>query len=284
MANITDVCNALIAQIAQTLYPSGTGQASVAGFGIRVFEGWPNPQALDADLLAGVANVSVYPTASERNTSRYPRDWQQASINAATLTATIVNQTITIGGTISTPQNVSAVVNNQAFVYAVQAGDTLTSIATGLTALIVASVAGATSSGAVITLPTGAKIQSARVGVVGTSLREIRRQERVVQITIWANSPQNRDLVANPIDIALANTNFLTLADGTAARAVYKNSPMVDTYQKSKLYRRDFNYSIEYATTETATDTQVIVLQENVSSQLSGVSAPIAISTVQINT
>lgn len=284
MANITDVCNALIAQIAQTLYPSGTGQASVAGFDIRVFEGWPNPQALDTDLLAGVANVSVYPTASERNTSRYPRDWQQATINSATLTATIVNQAITIGGTISTPQNVSAVVNNTAFVYAVQAGDTLTSIATALSALIAASVAGVTSSGAVITLPTGAKILYARIGVVGTNVREIRRQERVVQITIWANTPQSRDLVANPIDMILANTNFLTLADGTGARLVYKNSPMVDAYQKSKLYRRDFNYSIEYATTETATDTQVIVLQENVSSQLSGVSAPIAISTVQINT
>ena len=284
MANITDVCNAFVSKIANALYPNGTGQESVAGFGVRVFEGWPNPQGLDADLLAGIANVSVFPTANERNTSRYPKDWQQYSINTVTLTATILNKTITIGGTITTPQNVSAIINNKAFIYAVQAGDSLTSVATGLTALIVASIAGVTSSGSVITVPTGMTIQSSRVGVTGTNIREIRRQERVVQITIWANAPQSIDLVANPVDIALANSNFLILSDGMAARLVYKNSQMVDTFQKSKLYRRDFNYSIEYATTEVETDTQILVLQENVSPQVSGTSAPITTSTTQINT
>ena len=282
MASLTDVCNALATKIAATVYPNGTGQASVSGFDIRIFEGWPNPLSLDKDLLAGKANVSIYPSGGERNTTRFSRDWQQLSITPPTLTIVIAGQTITIGGTPSTPQNVAAIVNGLAFVYPVQAGDNLTNIATGLAALINASVADTTSAGAVITLPASAKIKAARIGTQGTSIRELRRQERVFQITIWANTPQNRDAVANPIDTALAAISFLTLADQSAARVIYKNSPMTDNFQKSKLYRRDFNYSVEWATTEIATDTAITVVQENIADQPEGATAPIA--TVQINT
>lgn len=282
MASITDVCNAIVAKIAAVVYPNGTGQASVSGFDIRVFEGWPNPQGLDGDLAAGKCQVSVFPLGTEKNTSRYPKDWQTLSIMPATLTAVISSQTITIGGTVSVPQVVSAIVNNLAFSYAVQAGDSLTNIATSLAALIAASVPGTTSFGPVITVPAGKKVNAARIGSYGTSFRELRRQERQFQITIWANTPQNRDAVANPIDTALAAISFLTLADQSAARLIYKSSPMTDNNQKSKLYRRDFIYTVEYATTETATDTQITVVQENVSYQPDALTVPIA--TVQINT
>jgi len=282
MANITDVCNSLVAKIAATLYPTGTGNPSVAGFGVRVFEGWPNPKSLDKDLVAGVAQVSVYPLNAERNTTRYPRDWQTLSINAATLTAVITGQTITIGGSVNVPQLISAIVNGLAFSYAIQANDTLTTIATSLAALIAVSVPGTTSSGAVITMPASAKIKAARIGVAGTIIRELRRQERQFQITIWANTPQNRDAVANPIEIAFANLDFITLADLSAARVVYLNSPMTDNFQKSKLYRRDLVYTVEYATTETASTTVVTVVQENITNQPDGATA--VISSIQINT
>ena len=281
MATITDVCNALISKIAQTVYPSGTAQPSIVGAPIRVYEGWPNAQALDSDLQAGAINVSIFPSANERNTTRFSNEWKTLSINATTLSATVANQTISIGGTITTPQNVGAIVNNVAFIYAVQASDTLTTIATGLAALISASISGVTSSLAVITIPAGKKIQAARIGSAGLSIRELRRQERVFQISIWANTPQVRDGVADPIDVALAAINFLTLTDGTMVRLIYKNSPMNDSFQKANLYRRDLNYQIEYATTQTAIDTVVTVVQENVSNQPDGASA--VITSIQIN-
>lgn len=281
MANLSDVCSALITPIAQAIYPNGTGQASIIGSAVRIFEGWPNPQTLDADLVAGAMNISVYPLSTERNSSRYPRDWQTVSISNPTLLAVISGLTITLSGTISTPQNVGAIVNGLAFIYPVQAGDTLTSVATGLAALINASVAGTTSTGAAITCPAGSKIKAARTGAQGTSIRELKRQERAFQITVWANTPQNRNSVSDAIDIALSTLNFVTMADGSAARVTYKNSPQTDSFEKSKLYRRDFVYSVEYATTQTETDTAILIIQDNVANQPDGATATIA--TVQIN-
>ena len=85
MADVSDVCNALVTLAAQAVYPNGTGQASIANTGVRLFQGWPLPQQLDADLKAGVCQVSVYPRPEERNTARYPQDWQQRTLNTPTL-------------------------------------------------------------------------------------------------------------------------------------------------------------------------------------------------------
>ncbi|MFD2271831.1 hypothetical protein ACFS07_13365 [Undibacterium arcticum] len=100
MADLTDVGSALVALIAQTVYPNGTGQASVANTGVRIYQGWPNPQQLDADLKLGICHVSVYPRTEERNVTRYSKDWQQLSVNTPTLTLTISGQTVTVGGTV----------------------------------------------------------------------------------------------------------------------------------------------------------------------------------------
>ena len=106
--------------------------------------------------------------------------------------------------------------------------------------------------------------------MTGTSIREIRRQERVFQITVWANTPAQRDVIGAALDISLANTEFLTMPDGYGARMIYRSSMVVDALQKAKLYRRDFMYSIEYATTQTETDTQITQEQLNTSVQNDG--------------
>ena len=273
MADVSDVCNALVTLAAQAVYPNGTGQASIANTGVRLFQGWPLPQQLDADLKAGVCQVSVYPRPEERNTARYPQDWQQRTLNTPTLGLAINGQQVTVSGTIppaNNPHNVMVMVNKVPYVYAVQTSDTLTSIATALAALIVADVAGTTSSGSVITMPTSAMVSAARVGVQGVSMRELRRQERVFQVSIWADTPAHRDTIAQAIDVALAATNFLNLSDLSAARMIYKSSGVDDQYQKDKLYRRDLFYTVEYATTQIETDTQITQEQLNQSGTLDG--------------
>lgn len=283
MADLTDVGSALVALVAKTLYPNGTGQPSVAGFGIRAYQGWPNPQQLDDDLKVGIAHVSIYPRPEERNTTRYSKDWKQLAVNAPTLTLTIAGQQITVGGTVpaaNNPQNVAVVANGQSFVYAATSADTLTSIATALSALIAAGIAGTSNAGAVITLPNTARIAAARVGTNGTMIRELRRQERLFQISIWSETPDNRDAVIRPVDEALAATSFLTLTDRTAARLIYKSSPVNDGYQKDKLYRRDLFYTVEYATTQTTTATQIVTDQINIAPQNN---AGAQVSTVQVN-
>jgi len=72
---------------------------------------------------------------------------------AGGLQMAISGQTVTITSTaINTPQNVSVEVNGTQYTYAVQSGDTTTSIAAGLASVINASIPGTTSTLGVLTV------------------------------------------------------------------------------------------------------------------------------------
>lgn len=271
MADLTDVSDALVALIAAAMYPAGTSQPSATGVQTIVYAGWPQASQLDADLAgipkgAGRMHITVFPTKTEKNNTRYPQDLQVQSITSATLTLTVNGQQITIGGTVSLPQNVALLIGAQAYTYAMQQGDTLASIAAALAAL----VPSATASSAVITIPAGSIIRAARAGGSGTEISEIRRQQRVFQITIWADTPDNRRAAAKVIDPMLSALEFITLADDSAARIIYQSSCDDDMPQKANCYRRDMLYQIEYATTIAYDATAVVVQQENVSAGVTG--------------
>jgi hypothetical protein len=264
MADLSDVMTALQTQIFAAVYPNGTSAPSITTKGIRVFPGWPQPAALDADMRVGICNISIYPTPVEQNVTRFPKQWQQVSVTPPTLTLTVSGRTITVGGAMPTPfsaHNLAVLMAGSAFVYALQATDTLTTIATALATLIAAAYPGTTSSGAAITLPNAGPIPKARVGSVGQSIMEIRRQKRLFQIVIWADTPTSRDTIAQAVDPALADVQFLTMPDGTAARLIYRDSPVTDGLQKERIYRRDLRYSVEYATTKIQTTATVIAGQ-----------------------
>ena len=257
MADISEVLVVLAAQAAAAVYPNGTGQASVANCDIRVYPGWPNAQALDADLLAGKVNISVYPTPQEKNTTRYVRRWQPVVRNTPTVTLTLDGAHVTVGGSIPLPffpQNLAILIGTNGYTYPMQESDTLATIATGLAL----QIPGASSSGAVITVPAG-PTPVLRVGSTGTAIQEIRRQKRLIQITIWAPTPALRDTVAKAVDVVLADLAFLTMPDGTGARSVYQDSPMTDSLEKAKTYRRDLRYNVEFATTKQMTTAEVVV-------------------------
>jgi len=276
MADLSDVLAVLAAQVAAAIYPSGTGAPSAAGVAVKIYPGWPVAAQLDTDIkaTAPICHVSIYPRPEESNTTRYPPNWQQTAVNTATLTLTVAGQTMTVGGAVppaNNPHNVMVLANGKPYVYAVQVGDTLASIAAALAALIAVDIAGTAAAGAVITLPNSARLLAARVGVTGTAVREVRRQERLFQIGIWANTAANRDTLAKVIDAALAFTTFLAMPDAVAARLRYKNSAMSDALQKDCIFRRDLFYSVEFATTQTETETQITQEQLNVSAAVAGV-------------
>jgi hypothetical protein len=263
MSDISDVFNSLLALSAQTIYPNGYNAASTIYGDVRLYAGWPNGQQLDADLKNNISHVSIYARPEEKNTTRYRRDWQTVRLTPTTITLAILNNTVTVGGTVSSPQNATLLVNGRAYSYPIQVGDTLTTIATGLVALISVDTA-ASNVGAVITIPTAYKIV-ARAGAKGLSIIELRRQERTFQIVVWTPTPALRDSISQAIDVALTKLSFLTMPDTTAARIIYKSSPITDGLQSENLYRRDLFYSVEYATTETAIATAVTTFQTNVS-------------------
>lgn len=266
MADVSDVQTTLVGLIAGALYPNGTGQPSAVGANCRVGSGWPSKPQLDADLDAGIVNVSVYPTSIEHKTTRYMQGWQEINRFAPTVTLAGAGQTITVGGTISAPfraQNVAVLMGGHAFAYAVQASDTLTTVASALAALIAAVYPGTTSSGAVITLPAGSPQRTLRTGGTSTVAKEVKRQSRVVRIVVWSPTPALRDAVASLLDAFLAQINFLTLPDGFGGRLLYHHSDLVDLQEKANLYRRDLCYMVEFPTTVTQQATDVVVTQTN---------------------
>lgn len=280
MADISDVTDALVSLIASVLYPNGTGQPCITGVPTLVYAGWPQSSQLDADMAAfagagGRLHVTVFPTATEKNTTRYPRDYTTQSLTPATLTLTVTGQQVTVGGTVSAPQNVGLIVNGQAYLYAVQSTDTLSTIA----AALAAQVSGATASGAAITLPNTARLTAARAGGGGTLTAMTKQQQRTVQITVWADSPAHRAATASAIDSTLSATDFLTLSDNTAGRLTYVGSHIDDKPQKASLFRRDLMYAVDFSTTRSVAGTDVLTILENIGISDAGTSP--ALSTYQ---
>lgn len=247
MPDLSDVENVLVSVATQILYPNGTAADSATGDPIKVFRGWPIQTSLDADLKAGIVNVSVFPMDTEQNVTRYASEWIEVPSHPITLTMTVAGSTVTVGGRPRCPLNAAVLVDRKAFVYPVQATDTPTSIATALAALINIRMP-ASSNGPVITVPGASKLET-RIGAVGSIVQEVKRQKKGFQITVWCNSPLVRDAVASVLDPGLADLTFLSLSDGTSGRIRYERSHTIDSAQRVGLYRRDLHYSVEYATT-----------------------------------
>lgn len=264
MADISDVENVLKTTITAILYPTGTSHPSITGDLFAVVRGWPTSDDLNNKLqsVPPVIIVSIYPQQVERRTTKYmPQDYV-TNLPAATVTATVnvAASTITIGGTIATPQNVAVIANGVGVSHAVQTNDTPTSIATALATLLTGAGITASSSGPVVTIsgvPTSQIF--ARIGTLATIVREIRRQKRNLMVTFWCPSPAVRDTAVPAIDAALAKIDYINLPDGTAGRILYEHSNQTDGLLKAALYRRDLVYSVEYGTTIVDTAPQILI-------------------------
>lgn len=249
MASIADVEATLGALVEKAVYPDGTSNPSVSGNNIEIVSGWPVKDRLDSVMASGNAIVSIYPLPGmQRNTSRFPRQWQTVSMNAPTLTLTVLNNAVTVGGVASAAQNCMIVVNGEPYAYSVKINDTAETIASNIAAII----PGASSTGAIVTVSPGSSIE-ARVGVSGTVGKELKRQQSVYQIITWAPTPTARNTISEAIDVLFAETDFLSLPDGFAARLLYQGAKEQDHLQKSRIFRRDLQYLVEYPTTKTET-------------------------------
>jgi hypothetical protein len=261
MADLTDVQSAIASTVAQTLYPNGTSKPSAVTSAVRIFPGWPQPQQLDADMQAGIAQVSVFATAISRAVTQMQPIWQTVNIVATQLQASVSGMTITLTGTITTPQSVSVQQGNMQASYAVQSTDTLASICTAIAALI----PGAKSSANTITFPQSA-IPAMLFAQPATVLQEVGRQRQVFQVSVWAPTPTLRAQIASLIDPALRLAYRLQMPDTTAAELRFQGSIDDDNIQKVAVYTRHLRYEVEFATTVTQQTTTVTLPTVNISS------------------
>jgi hypothetical protein len=253
MADQSDVETALATLIGSILYPQGTDAASIVGKTCRIYRGWPNAAALDADLAAGRLNVTIFPApAPQQNTTRWPDEIVVTTRVTPTVTIDTAATTATIGGTVSAGQLAGLLVDSLAVVRRTQSDDTPELIAAALAALLRQAGRIVQLSGATMTIP-GAGLIVGRVVADQPTQQTTRRQCQGFRITVWCPDPASRDAAASAIDAALSSHSFIALADGTSGRLRFVSFTVFDQSQDAALYRRDLLYSVEYATTVTAT-------------------------------
>lgn len=269
MADQVDVEQALAAACNAALYPGGAGTECAAGVDVRVSRGWPTLQEFNQAKSQGYCILSIATrNGVETVDNAYPREWDVLIPPVRTLTAIVsaTGDSVALGGMVAVPQNVTLLVaQRETYSYAVQSNDTLASIATALAALLQAGGhAGASSAGPVVTLPSGGLLR-ARVGAAGIVFRELGRQNKSFQISLWCppapdpwtDADAFRTALAKVIDPALRAIDFLAFPEGTVGRLRYERTIIADLAQEEGLYRRDLFYWVEYPTIETDTGYEI---------------------------
>jgi hypothetical protein len=248
MADQSDVETALADLASAALYPQGVLAPSAVGAVCRIYRGWPNSAALDADMAAGMVHVTVFPAAqAQRNTTRWPAECAPLQVISPTLTIAVAGEAVTLGGTADQGQVAGILADNMAVVHRTVAGDTPELVAAVLTARLRTERV-VTVAGAQVIVP-GAFRLIGRVVADQKTLMETRRQVAGFRLSCWCPDPATRDSVATLIDSALSMQTFIALADGTQARLRYLSGATLDESQNTGLYRRDLVYEVEYATT-----------------------------------
>jgi len=247
MADQSDVETALAAQIEAVVYPPGTGDAGLGGLVGRVYRGWPNPAALDADLAAGVVNITVFPLDDARNTTRYFDTWMVPDPVPVTLAVIVAGETVSFSGSAASGQLAGVLADNAGYIYRTRTGDTPALVAANI-AVALRTKRIAQLSGASVTIPGVGRLFG-RAVADQSALWQVRRQRQDFRITCWCPDYASRDAVAAAVDVALAQQHFLALADGSRGQLVFVRSQTSDAGENATLYRRDLIYAVEYPTT-----------------------------------
>ena len=202
MADQSDVETALVGVVGGALYPTGlSGPCAVPDAICRIYRGWPVSAALDADLAAGLVNVSVIALSGQSvNTTRWPDIWSIQQVTTPSLLVDVTGDAATFSGNAGPGQLAALVAGTRATVYRTQPGDTPANVAAQLCRQLLAS-GPASVSGATVTLP-GVPVLLARVEADQPALRQTRRQLQAFRVTAWCPDPLTRDAIGSAIDSA----------------------------------------------------------------------------------
>ena len=210
MADISDASVLLVNMATAALYPYGAGQPSIIGAGCKIYPGWPNSTALDADLRLGIVHVSVFPV--QGSTAKAPLTLDNPHIVAAPIhgmTATVGDQSVTLAGT-PTPGEFVTIIADNRHIYSASGATVAANLVTLLTAAQV-DYPGASLTGSTLAIPALPLV--ARIGAPATVANVTHRQKQSFYVTIWAPSDALRTTCASLIDVALKKVNIVTFPD-----------------------------------------------------------------------
>lgn len=247
MADISDISAAMLTIANGAVYPNGTGQPSVTSAPVKLFEGWPNADALNTDIAAGTANVSIFPLASAgAQVFQILNEPYIITPPAYGLTPTLSGQKITLNGT-PTNGEFLTVIADYRHIYS-RNGASATAICSALATDAQADYPSASASGNTLTIP--AQDFTLRLGAPATMGQVTHRQRQTVIITVWAPDPATRNTLASAIDVVMKENLRITMPDTSQAVLTYDRTIITDSWEAMTVYRRDLYYTVEYATLE----------------------------------
>jgi hypothetical protein len=225
--------------------------AVIAPRNIYVYAGFPLKQNLDADLAAGNINVAVFAQKGmTRNTTRIRDTFADPIISDATIILDVLNNTITVNGSVTVGQVAVAIINGTGYAYMAQDGDTLNDIATNLADLI----PNASAVNNIITINDAYSIE-ARVSVPGTMRRILQSEEGIFRVRVIVPTAYQsiREAIGRAIQLAFLKLEpryYLTMPDGVSASIRAKGIDEINTYEFDLALVRDYLYLIEYHTVD----------------------------------
>jgi hypothetical protein len=273
MADITDVCEVILGIAGTALYPVPPTQAdgikdSIAGRPARLYQGWPVPAQLDADLKgidaetgqafkldqAGnpvpIFHVSVYPASVIAASAGVAQVFEKPYVVRPAvhgISATIAGDTVTLSGQPTPDEFVTLVVDGKR-IYS-RLGTTADLICEALANDAAADYPGASHSGASVTVPGSHEI-IVRVGAAALMGQVLHRQRQRVLVTVWAPDHVTRTEAIKAIDVALKQNLRITLPDQSQAILTYESTFTTDHWETVTVYRRDLTFAAEFATIE----------------------------------
>lgn len=282
MADLEDVLVALRDEVGAALSVAGLLEPGPGIGGTKVYVGWPSSEALDADLKAQRAHVTVFPRAGVGRVlgPRLGRNWDVVGPAPAGFSAVVDEAagTVTFSGSAPPAPAVStvAVVVDRRFAYAVAAGptDTPESVAAVLAVRIQSGLpplagfehdAGlpgraASAAGPVLTVP-GAFALEARVAASRPERRELDRVAQGVAVTVWAPSTELRRRLTEAVHVALAEDDgrTLMLPGGEVAGVRYVGTVLTDELRAQPLRRRDLLLEVDFSVVRDRADVPPVV-------------------------
>lgn len=255
-------CNTIRDAAAVILNTSGIAAKGQVGLG------WPLATEI-VKILAQAPEqclISVFPLKNTtRNVTESGPEPMAYVAAAPTLTATVLNNTITLAGAVVANVNLHAFINAPAYpdaLYSTVGGDTLASSATALAAAITAlAVPGVTASatGAVVTV-TGAKTLQVTVGGRTTLSTEVGLYETLVQLSLWTQDDATRSALQDALlgNMGAVDTRWFPVGDGTFINLDFARENWSDESQSAySLYVGHLVFACTYPMLRTATATQI---------------------------
>ena len=245
MPDQADVEQALAGWIAGALYPMGSHEAPAVETVCRVYRGLPITASLEADLVSGIAHLTVQPVpTSFRDTTRYSTEWQGFAPPCSLLTE-VEGNLVRFTGQAGPGIVAGVAVDGRAYAWRVRDRST-----PGVVAAVLADLVRADRptvlSGASLSFPDGRGVRGRAVSD-GKGGQELRRQQGLFRVTLWCPTPEVRDRLTAFVDLSLAGMAFLDVG-GWGCRIQAAGGQSGDEGATTRAWRRELLYRIEYPT------------------------------------